>query len=71
MKVEVRHKVEILNYLKVGCACYDEKGRLAYIIDGQWEIDGRLSNFWDWKLIKEDGTLGRKQSGYGWKGKWG
>jgi hypothetical protein len=52
--------------LYVGMVTKTGTGRLIYIYDGQFMSNGKLSNFWYWKYINDDGTLGRKGSGYGW-----
>lgn len=36
-----------------------------YITEGAWTVDGRLSNFWYWRRIRPDGSLGRAACGYG------
>jgi hypothetical protein len=38
---------------------------LVYIVDGVYEVDGRLSNWWTWRKILPNGRLSRKVSGYG------
>ena len=37
----------------------------VYIVRGDFEIGGRISNYWCWRKIKKDGTLGKKEIGYG------
>lgn len=37
----------------------------VYILGGQYEVDGRISNFWSWRVVLKDGTLGEEQCGYG------
>lgn len=37
----------------------------AIILDGQYEVNGRISNFWTWQYINEDMTLGDTVSDYG------
>lgn len=40
--------------------------RLVYITGGSYNgRNGRISNFWYWKDIEEDGTLGKSNNGYG------
>lgn len=36
-----------------------------YIVSGDFQINGRLSNFWGWRTILDDGTLGELETGYG------
>jgi len=40
-----------------------------YITSGNYEVDGRLSNFWYWKPINEDGTLADTEN-HGYGGQW-
>ena len=35
------------------------------ILEGAYEAEGRMSNFWSWKFINEEGYLGFVESGYG------
>ncbi len=47
---------------------YDSDNRClipVLIIEGKYNVSGRVSNFWHWYDINEDLTLGVKQSGYG------
>ncbi|HDY88856.1 MAG TPA: hypothetical protein ENH82_12190 [bacterium] len=37
----------------------------VYITDGCYLSDGRLSNFWWWKRVLKDGSLGKVEKGYG------
>lgn len=41
-------------------------GREVEIVDGQYWGTYGLSNHWYWCEVKEDGTLGNKENGYGW-----
>lgn len=42
-------------------------GRRVKITDGQYWGKHGLSNFWEWREVKADGTLASKvESGYGW-----
>lgn len=36
------------------------------ITGGQYESNGRLSNFWYWRRILPDGNLGEIEHGYGY-----
>lgn len=40
--------------------------KLVCIVEGRYmgEFD-RISNFWYWRPVNEDGTLGKKRGGYG------
>lgn len=46
---------------------YLRKLKPIYIIDGYYTDPtyGRLSNHWTWRPVKKDGTLGKRQNGYG------
>ena len=44
---------------------YRPLNKPVYIEAGAWTIEGRLSNFWDWRFINKDGSLGKKGQGYG------
>jgi len=37
----------------------------VYIVEGKFESQGRISNYWYWKRILPDGTLGKMEHGYG------
>ena len=71
MTIMIQHEVPLrtraeIDHLYVGIALRHPDGRLVYITDGQYISNGRLSNFWGWREIREDGTLGPRESGYGW-----
>ena len=51
-----------------GCCTY-RKGKLIYVVSGGFMRDGRVSNFFDWRAVKQDGTLGTWRSGY-WQSEW-
>jgi len=39
--------------------------RLVLITHGQFYSNNRISNYWTWKEINNDGSLGIENSGYG------
>lgn len=39
--------------------------RLVLITSGTYLSNDRISNYWYWKEINSDGTLGKSNSGYG------
>jgi len=41
---------------------------LAYVVDGAWCVDGRLSNVWTVRLARQNLTLRRKTTSYCYKG---
>jgi len=43
---------------------YTYNGKLVYITDGDYQIDGRISNFWNFRYVKEDGTFSKKGGDY-------
>lgn len=48
---------------------HPEQG-LIYITSGEYYGDyGRISNYWNWKPVKTNGSLGKSTGGYGgdWK----
>lgn len=66
--IKLTMDVEVVDYIQVGKVTKDDKGRLVYIISGNYHVDGRISNFWEWKRIIRNGQLGAQQyHGYGWK----
>lgn len=53
--------------LEVGKRVVHPKHGLVEIVDGQYWGTHGLSNFWYWKKVKPDGSLGKyKYHGYGW-----
>lgn len=42
-------------------------GRAVEIVAGQYWGSYGLSNFWYWREVRPDGTLGPIESGYGWE----
>ena len=41
------------------------KGRLSLITSGSYQGQFGISNFWTWRTIRKDGTLGKEYKGYG------
>lgn len=41
-------------------------GRRVRIVNGQYWGEYGLSNFWYWREVLPDGTLGPEEHGYGW-----
>lgn len=37
----------------------------VYIESGDYEVDGRVSNYWSWRRVLKDGSLAPTESGYG------
>lgn len=36
----------------------------VYITEGQYDVNGRISNYWNFRYIKKDGTLGKRSGDY-------
>lgn len=54
--------------MEIGKDVKHPDGYMVRVVDGCY-LDptyGRVSNWWTWRRIKADGSLGRKVSGYGW-----
>ena len=60
-------KLEVvpLNQIKIGGLYRNKQGRLIYMESGAYEIENRISNHWSWRIVRKDGTLGKRQFGYG------
>jgi len=43
---------------------YDVDGTPVLVIDGQESINGRVSNFFEWREVEASGSLGKAGSGY-------
>jgi hypothetical protein len=53
-------------HLEIGKTVQHRDGRNVLIIAGQfWGTHG-ISNFWHWREVLPNGTLGPKECGYGW-----
>ena len=50
----------------VGKTLYHPDGRRVRITGGAYLRNGRVSNWWDWRPVLPDGSLGETESGYGW-----
>ena len=51
----------------VGDVVKHSKGHMVKIIGGQYWGTFGLSNFWYWRKVNDDETLGKKECGYGWR----
>ncbi len=65
-KVKIILHTEIVDGMQVGKVSRHPDGYLVYISDGSFMRNGRVSNFWDWHRLNDDGTLGESEGGYGW-----
>ena len=57
--------------LEIGMTTKHPDGRTVRIRDGAFFVVGidrisRVSNFWYWNEVLEDGSLGPSEHGYGW-----
>ena len=55
--------------LRIGQRIRHESGCTVEIVDGQFMVQAhgksRVSNFWYWRRVRKDGTLGQQGHGYG------
>jgi hypothetical protein len=51
---------------KIGDQVKHPSGRTVKITDGQYWGEHGLSNFWGWREVLADGSLGPQENGYGW-----
>lgn len=52
--------------MAIGKTLTHPSGRRVKVTGGQYWGDGGLSNFWYWREVLHDGTLGKEEKGYGW-----
>lgn len=52
--------------MAVGKVVQHPDGYNVKVIDGAFLIGGRVSNFWSWQRVNDDGSLGPVEKGYGW-----
>lgn len=53
--------------MAVGKTLQHPDGRMVKIVSGQYWGEHGISNFWCWRAVQSDGTLGAQESGYGWR----
>ena len=53
--------------LTVGAIVKHPDGRTVKITSGQYWGTHGVSNFWYWREVKPDGSLGEEEHGYGWE----
>ncbi len=65
---EINNELARESSMRVGATVKHPDGRKVKIIEGCFldPVYGRVSNFWYWCEVKADGTLGKKECGYGW-----
>ena len=54
------------SHMEVGAELQHPDGRMVRVVSGCRWSDGGLSNWWVWREVRADGTLGDEESGYGW-----
>ncbi len=59
-------RVEGPSKMVVGERTRHPDGRLVEVTDGQLWGEHGFSNFWTWRPVSTDGTLGPEEHGYGW-----
>lgn len=64
--MELTEDVMGKSQMVVGKTLKHPDGRTVKIISGQFWGTRGLSNFWSWQEVCADGTLGPRESGYGW-----
>lgn len=63
---DIVEKVHGPSQMQVGKVMQHPDGRTVKITEGQYWGEHGLSNFWYWREVKPDGTLGGVEHGYGW-----
>jgi hypothetical protein len=62
-------KKKVRSHLRIGQRIRHESGCTVKIVDGQFMVhahgQSRVSNFWYWRRVRKDGTLGQRGYGYG------
>lgn len=52
--------------MQVGVELQHPDGRMVQVVDGCRWAEGGFSNWWSWREVRSDGTLGDEEHGYGW-----
>lgn len=64
----INQELAAASSMKIGAVIVHPDGYKVKVISGCY-LDptyGRVSNWWTWSRVNEDGTLGSTESGYGW-----
>lgn len=56
----------IPSLMQVGAELQHPDGRMVVIVSGCRWTEGGFSNWWSWREVRADGTLGVVEHGYGW-----
>ena len=51
---------------EVGRKMKHSDGRTVLVTSGQYWGNHGVSNFWNWKEVKDDGSFGKEECGYGY-----
>lgn len=54
--------------MEIGAKIRHPNGSMVIVLSGYFldPVYNRVSNFWTWQYINDDGVLGLIESGYGW-----
>lgn len=55
-------------HMRIGATIDHPNGYKVLVTDGRY-LDatyGHVTNWWTWRRVNDDGTLGTEESGYGW-----
>jgi len=52
--------------MQVGAELQHPDGRMVMVVAGCRWTAGGFSNWWVWREVRADGTLGDMECGYGW-----
>jgi hypothetical protein len=64
--ISINEQLARRSKMKIGAIIQHPDGRNVKIKSGAFLRNGRVSNFWYWNEVKEDGSLGEDECGYGW-----
>jgi hypothetical protein len=65
--VELTEEVMGGSPFEIGDTVRHPDGRMVQIMNGQYWGTHGVSNFWYWREVRHDGSLGPEECGYGWK----
>jgi hypothetical protein len=63
---QLNKAMEAKSKMKVGEIIDHPDGRKVKVLDGSFLRGGRVSNFWTFAPVDENGKLGKEEYGYGW-----
>lgn len=64
----INQELAAASSMKIGATIKHPDGRLVQVTSGCFldPVYHRVSNWWTWRPVSSDGTLGPPESGYGW-----